>query len=146
MPGSLLLVEGPAGSGKSQLVASMLDAGEVDVLADLTALWVALRGVERLPSGRYPIRHDDDPTVRTGLAAQVRATVVRQALRADLRTAVTSGSPRTATRWARVAEEERAAFQVRTVDPGEDVARRHLAEDDGTLSDQCERAVDRWYR
>ena len=136
MPGALLLVEGPAGSGKSQLVASMLTAGEVDILADLTALWAAVRGIERLPDGRYPVRQDDDPAVRSGLAAYIRAAVVRQALRDDLRTVVTSGTPETATRWAR----------VQTIDPGEEVARQRLAEPDGTLSAQCARAIARWYR
>ena len=143
---SLLLIEGPAGSGKSQEVARMLAAGEADVVADLTALWAALRGVERDPeTGRYPIREDDDPAVRGGLAGYVRAAVVRQALRDDLAVVVTSGSPDMATKWAAVAEESGAAFAVRTVDPGEAVVRQRLAVD-GALDPQCEKAVRRWYR
>ena len=34
---TLTLIEGPAGSGKSQIVADMLAANELDVVADLTA-------------------------------------------------------------------------------------------------------------
>ena len=53
----LVLVEGPAGSGKiCQEVARMLAASEVDVQADMTQIWAATRGIEREPSGRYPIR------------------------------------------------------------------------------------------
>ena len=140
----LRLVEGPAGSGKSQHVAAMLANGEVDVVADLTALWAATRGIERAPDGRFPIRADDDPTIRTGLAAYVRAVVVREGLRSGLRVAVTSGTPDTATKWAAVAEESGAAFNVTTIDPGEAVVRERLAVG-GKLDPQCEEAVRRWY-
>ena len=142
---SLTLIEGPAGSGKSQMVAAMLEAGEVDIVADLTELWAALRGVKRGPDGRYPIRMDDDPAVATGLAAYLRATAVRQGLRSDLRVAVTSGSPDTAAHWSEVAREAGAAFSVQTIDPGEAVVRERLTVD-GILPDQCEGAISRWYR
>ena len=145
MPGSLLLVEGPAGSGKSQEVARMLAAGELDIVADLTGLWAGLRGMERGPDGRYPVRTDDDPVIRSGLATYLRAAAVRQGLREGLRVAVTAGTPDMAPRWAEVAEEGGAAFSVRTVDPGEAVVRERLAVD-GELSPQCERAASRWYR
>ena len=142
---SLLLIEGPAGSGKSQEVARILAANEADVVADLTAQWVALRAVERRPNGRYPVRFDDDPSVSTGLAAYMRAVVVRRGLQLGLNVVVTSGSPRTAPKWAAVAQEEKASFMLRTIDPGEAAVRARLAED-GELSDQCEAAIDRWYR
>ena len=140
----LTLVEGPAGSGKSQLVAEMLAAGEAEIQADLTSLWVATRGVRRGPDGRYPIRDADDPTIRTGLASYLRAAVVRQGLRSGLNVVVTSGTPSTATRWAQVAEELDEDFEVRTVDPGEEVVRDRLAVD-GELPEECERAISRWY-
>ena len=140
----LLLVEGPAGSGKSAIVARMLDAGELDVQADLSAQWAALRAVERDDDGKYPVRHDSDPAIRSGLAAYMRATVVRQGLRQGLRVAITSGTPSTATKWAAVAREEGALFSLRTVDPGIDIVRERLAVD-GVVSDQCEQAIGRWY-
>ena len=142
---SLTLVEGPAGSGKSQILAGMLAAGELDVVADLTALWAALRGIERGPDGRYPIRTAADPAIASGLAAYVRAAVVRQGLRDDLDVGVTTGTPSTATRWSEVAEESGARFAVRTIDPGEAVVRDRLAVD-GVLSDECAGAIGRWYR
>ena len=33
----LILIEGPAGGGKSELLREMLAAGEIDVAADITA-------------------------------------------------------------------------------------------------------------
>ena len=57
----LVLIQGPAGGAKSQVAAEMLEAGEVQVLADTTALWAALSGVQRGPDGKYPVRQDDDP-------------------------------------------------------------------------------------
>ena len=59
----LILIEGPAGGGKSQLAADLLAAGEITVLADLTALWAALSGAVRGADGRYPIRLADDPAL-----------------------------------------------------------------------------------
>lgn len=123
----------------------MLAAGDLDVVADLTALWAALRGMERDSDGRYPIREDGDPAVRSGLAAYLRAATVRQALREGLKVAITTGSPTMAPRWAAVAEESGATFSVRTIDPGEELVRDRLA-DHGVLSGQCEKAIDRWYR
>ena len=37
-------------------------------------------------------------------------------------------------------------FNVRTIDPGEDVVRARLADDDGNLSAECARAIGRWYQ
>ena len=139
----LVLIEGPAGSGKSQEAARMLAAGEAAILADLTALWAAMRGFERDADGKYPVRTEDDPALR--LSAFMRAAVVRQALREGLDTIVTSGTPSMATRWALVAQETGSAFEVRTIDPGQQVVRERLAVD-GVLSSDCEKAVSRWYR
>lgn len=143
--GSLTLVEGPAGSGKSQLVAAMLQDGEADIVSDLTQLWVALRGVRRGPDGRYPIREADDPTIRTGLAAYMRRTAVRQGARSGLRVVVTSGSPGEGLPLQAIADELGVTFEVRTVDPGEATVRARLAGADGELGEECERAVRRWY-
>ena len=141
----LTLIEGPAGAGKSQVAADMIAAGEAAVLADLTELWAAVRAMRRGPDGRYPVRDDDDPAIRSGLAAYLRAAAVRQALREGLDVVVTAGTPDMAARWAAVAEEAGAGFSVQTVDPGEAVVRERLAVD-GALDPQCEKAVARWYR
>ena len=139
----LTLVEGPAGGAKSQLTAEMLEAGEIDVLADVTALWVALSGVVRGPDGRYPVREDSDPALIVAL--YVQTVVVRRALSEGFDVAVTTSRPGMADRWQRIASEFAASFTVRTVDPGRDVVEARLSEADGTLSDPCREAVARWY-
>ena len=141
---SLTLIEGPAGSNKSALVRERIEAGESDVVADLTAIWAAVRGMERGANGKYPIRTDSDAAIRTGLAAYIRRTVVRQALRSDLRVIVTSGSRHEAEIYAGIAEELGAAFERVTIDPGENVVRERLSVD-GKLPQQCENAIQRWY-
>ncbi len=143
--GALTLVEGPAGSGKSQIVARLLEEGEADVQADLTAQWVALTGVRRGPDGRYPIRDANDPTIRTGMAPYMRRTAVRQGARSGLRVVVTSGTPGEADAYRAVADELGVPFNVRTVDPGEAVVRERLADADGVMGAECEAAVGRWY-
>lgn len=139
----LTLVQGPAGSGKSQVAAEMLEAGEVEVLSDVTSLWIALSGVTRGADGRYPVRSDQDPALIVAL--YVQAVAVRRALEAGAAVAVTTSRRGQAARWQEVAEAVGAAFNVRTVDPGEQVVRARLADADGVVSPECERAVGRWY-
>ncbi len=141
----LTLIEGPAGSAKSSIVAERIQAGESDVVADLTQIWAAIRAVERGSNGKYPVRLDTDPAITTGLAAYIRRVVVRQALRSNLNVVVTSGSRHEADIYARIAEELGAVFERVTIDPGEDVVRERLSVD-GKLSKQCENAIKRWYQ
>ena len=83
----LVLIQGPAGGAKSQVAAEMLEAGEVQVLADTTALWAALSGVQRGPDGKYPVRQDDDPAL--AVALYVQAVAVRRGLEAGTDVGVT---------------------------------------------------------
>ena len=140
----LYLLEGPAGGGKSQLARDMLDAGQVDLLADVTALWVALSAVTRDSSGRYPVRDNNDPALRAALYLQT--TVARYGLREGLKVAVTTSQSGQAARWRALADELDTAMSVMTVDPGEDVARARLADPQtGQLSGDCVFALSRWY-
>lgn len=140
----LTLIQGPAGGAKSQLVTELLAAGEIDIVSDVTRLWVALSGVTRNPDGRYPVRLDDDPALHT--ARYLQAVAVRRALEDSARVAVTTSRAGEVARWQRVAEDAGGVFTVRTVDPGEDVVRARLAEADGELSPECNKAVKRWYK
>ncbi len=142
----LLLLRGPAGAGKSQVAAGLLDHGKADVWADFTRLHVALSGVECGPDGRYPVRADDDPLVP--LAAYVKAVAVRTALARGFRVVTTTSSADEGEveRAREMATEAGAALDVRTVDPGEEVVRARLSDPaTGELSPQCERAMGRWY-
>ena len=139
----LTLVQGPAGGGKSQVVAEMVAAGEVSLVSDVTRLWVALGVYQRGPDGRYPVRQDQDPALATALYLQ--AVAVRRALETGADVAVTTSRAGQAQRWLEVAESAGQSFRVRTVDPGEAVVRARLAGPDGSVSQECERAIGRWY-
>ena len=162
---SLTLVEGPAAGGKSQVVADMLQSGEVQVAADVTALWVALSGATRGPDGRYPVRSDDDPALHAARVVQTAA--VASGLREGYDVAVTTSRPDQAGRWRGMAEDAGAPFRIRTVDPGMEnvVARLQIIGEPGVddteviieeadgrirsrgkLSGPCRKAVNRWYR
>lgn len=162
---SLTLVQGPAGGGKSAVIRDMVQAGEVQVAADVTALWAALGLVQRDPeTGRYPVRDEDDPALETAL--YVQAVAVRQALDAGRDVAVTTSRRGQESRWRAVAESIGAPFRARTVDPGEAEVARRLVEgygvdvgvtddagidpieslDDPRLTDECRKAMARWYR
>ena len=141
---SLHLVQGPAGGGKSAVTRDMLAAGEIQLLADVTALWAALTGAVRGPDGKYPVRLPDDPGLRAALYLQ--ATAAHHGLREGLDVAVTTSQRGQEARWGQVAAAESAPLHVRTVDPGEVVVRARLADAaTGVLSSACDLAVSRWY-
>ena len=144
MPGALTLLRGPGGGGKSALARRRLDDGDVDLQADYTALWAALRGVERGPDGRYPDRLDSDPAVP--LASYIKATVARDALRRGLRVLVTSSRRDDEAHWRDIAAAAGAEFVTETVDPGRDVIAARLADPEtGQLSAACASVLSRWY-
>ena len=140
----LILVQGPAGGGKSAAVRAALDAGEVRIVADTTLLWAAIRDRRRGSDGRYPERDSEADAADALLAAYVKRTVVRQALGRDLDTAVTTSVAGEEPTYAGIAHQFGAGFEVRTVDPGEEEVTRRLSRG-GRLSDQCRRAIGRWY-
>ncbi|MDE2661242.1 MAG: hypothetical protein OXI45_13640 [Acidobacteriota bacterium] len=141
----LVLIQGPAGGGKSAVARAMLDGGEVRILADNTRLWAAIRDVRRGPDGRFPERNSEADALDALLAAYVKRVVVRQALGRNLDTAVTTSVAGEAPTYAGIAAEFGSEFEVRTVDPGEAEVERRLSRR-GRLSGQCLRAIGRWYR
>ena len=86
----ITIIRGPAGGGKSQLLAERQRPG--DVLNDFTRIYVALAGVERGPDGRYPERADGDPLLP--LAAAIKTTAVREASARELSGYVTTSDGR----------------------------------------------------
>ena len=146
MPGKLTLYDGPAGSGKSQIVREAQAAGEIDIVADLTQLWAAMTGAERGPDGKYPIRLDTDPVINTGMATYIRNVVVRQGLDSGLSVAVTSGTPGKEVQFAEIAASANAPFTHYRIDPGEAVVRARLADAYGSLDPECDKAINRWYQ
>ena len=138
---SLTLVEGPVGSGKSEILRGLLSDGSADIVADLTPLWAAVKLLERDPSGNYPERTQGDPALLTAL--YLKTTTARRALSQGLRVAVSTSTPNQADKWAAIASEFEASFTVTTVDPGEAVVRERLG--GASISSECQGAVNRWY-
>ena len=121
----------------------MLAAGEIQLVADVTALWVALSGVVRGPDGRYPVRLADDPAL--SVSRYLQTVAVRFALQEGNDIAVTTSRRDQASRWRALADDAQTEFNVRTVDPGEDIVRARLSEADGNLSPECSTAIGRWF-
>ena len=139
----LTLLEGPAGSNKSAAARRMIQAGEADVVADVTPLWAALRGVERGPDGKFPVRADDDPALP--LARYLQAAAVREGLREGRNVVVTTSRRGQAPRWQAVAAETGDELTVRTLDVDRATIAARLAGPGGELSPACQAAMARWF-
>ena len=142
----LYLLEGPAGGGKSELLREMLAAGEIDVAADVTALWAATGGAERDPvTGKYPVRLETDPALAT--ARYLQTVTAGFALRQGYKVAVTTSQHDQTGKWMAVANRYNAPLRVQTVDPGLEIVTARLSDPvTGELSDECDSAIGRWYR
>ena len=149
------IIRGPAGAGKSQWFQENREPG--DLLIDVTALWVALLGLERDGNGRYPVRLASEPGLR--MALYLKSTAIRFAAENGISgwATTSSSSPVAVERLREIIVSAGAGAgagwccagavgRVVTVDPGESVARSRLADPDtGEVSDECNRAVRRWY-
>ena len=132
-------VVGPAGAGKSQVIAAERRPG--DVLIDFTALHAALTGAVRGEDGRFPVREDDDPSLP--LVAAVQAFALSEAVRRELNGFVTTASRENVERLER-ATGQRA--RVVDAEPGPILARLTETDDDGPyLNRQCVTAARRWW-
>lgn len=142
---ALTLLQGPGGSGKSQLARDLMDAGQSDLLADVTPLWAAIAAVERDPAtGKYPVRDESSPALAAAL--YVQATIVHHGLRENLNVVVTTSRPDQVARWQTIADQHGQGFFVQTVDPGREVVQARLADPvTGELSDPCLDVLKRWY-
>ena len=130
-------VIGPAGAGKSQVIDNLRRPGQV--LIDYTGLYSAIGGVQRDASGRYPVRVDGDPLI--GLVAALKDFAVEQAVGRELDGYVTSSSRDDVDRLQEITGQTAVI-----VDPGEDVTKARLADPvTGVLSDECAKALRRWY-
>lgn len=142
----LLLLQGPAGGGKSQFYEPLLADGTYDFVADYTAIWAALGNHKRQANGLYAVRSELEPIVRRGLVSYIQRTAVRQGLRQGLNGIVTTSRSGMESVYQEIANEFDTAFQVQTIDPGrETVVQRLSAQTGGVLSSECKAAINRWY-
>ena len=137
-----ILLSGPAGAAKSALARRLLaESSELAAIADFQSVYVALTGDARGPDGRYPLRND----TLLPLTEYVRRAIITGAVVRDISIIGTNsdGDPgRRETMLARLG----AGATERIVDPGRAVVSARLADPEtGTLSDECEAAINRWY-
>ena len=142
---SNVLVAGPAGSGKTQRLRELLaESPEPMVVADFTALFNAVRLVERLPDGTFPVRGPADD-VYLPIAEAMRLVAIDQARERGLRVA-TSSSDGDPDRRAALLERLGPDSVEEIVDPGPEIIRARLANPQtGELSPECGQAIGRWY-
>ena len=137
-----ILLSGPAGAGKSQVARDLLrESNEPMVLADFTAIAVALLGLERGRGGLYPAR----PDWILPLAEYVRLSVLTGARGREL-SVITTNSDGSPTRRAFLLSKLGPGAKELVVDPGFEAVSMRLADPvTGELSGECSRAIQRWY-
>ena len=140
-----LLISGPAGAGKSEEARRLLQAAAGPmVAADFQSLLAALVLLERMPNGRYPNRNPAQAAWLLPMAEAIRQTIITIATAREIDVVATNsdGSP------------ERRAFLLSRLgpgatetilDPGFDIITQRLSRPDGSISEQCVEARNRWY-
>lgn len=142
----LLLLQGPAGGGKSQVYRELINDGIYDFVADYTAIWAAIGNHVRQANGLYAVRQSTEPIVESGLVSYIQRATVRQGLRNGLDGIVTTSRRGMEQVYADIANETGTVMEVRTIDPGrETVTQRLAAQNGGSLLPECEAALNRWY-
>ena len=140
MPG--ILLSGPAGASKSAVARQIIedDPGLV-IQADFQQLHVAISGAVRGPDGRYPVR---DGRLNP-ITEYVRRAAITGALARDIKVILTNSDGAPARRRS-LLELLGPGATERIVDPGIDVVQARLSDPvSGELSDECGRAINRWY-
>ena len=139
-----VLISGPAGAGKTAEAKRLLEAStEPMVAADFQTLLAALTLLERQPDGRYPPRRESQASWLLPLTEYLRMAIIGAAQErgVDVVSTNSDGSPE---RRALLLSRLGSNATERIIDPGIDVVTQRLSVD-GTLSDQCRDAIQRYY-
>ena len=138
-----ILISGPAGGGKTREARLLLaERTEPMILIEFQVIYAGLLGIERLPSGRYPERLEED-SYALNVSEYVRRAAITAAMTQGVDAIVTNSDGAPARREFLLALLGSGA-EERVLDPGRDVVTERLAVD-GVLSEQCGAAIDRWY-
>ena len=139
-----LLISGPAGAGKSATAPDELaNQASPGVVVDFQAIYAALLGISREPSGRYPERLGRDSYIMP-LVEYTRRVAITAAVQRDLFTIATNSDGDPARRQELLTALGPGAQEL-VLDPGREVVMERLSVE-GQLSAQCGQAIDRWYR
>ena len=112
--------------------------------ADFQALLAAQLLLERQPDGRYPNRNPAQASWLLPMVEAIRQTVITIATDREIDVVATNSS----------GDPERRGFLLsrlgpgateRVIDPGINVVTDRLAGPDGVLSEDCGKAIIRWY-
>lgn len=138
------LLSGPAGGGKSQEARRLLEVAAVPtVLTDFQDLYAALLGLRRDPeTGRYPERLGRH-AFALATAEYLRRAAITAAREREIDVIVTNSDGDPGRRAQLLAAMGPGAVES-ILDPGRDEVIRRLSVE-GVLSDQCGRAIERWY-
>ena len=137
-----ILLSGPAGSGKSQLSRDILRSSNAPVIqADFQSVVVGLLGLERGADGKYPVR----PAWILGLAEAVRQSIIDLARAREINIVLTNSDGDPARRQFLLQKLGDGSTEQVITKP-EAVVRARLSDPiSGVLSDECEKAIRRWF-
>ena len=138
------LISGPAGAGKTAEARRLLEAStEPMVVADFQTILAALTLLERGPDGRYPPRRESQASWLLPLVEYTRMAVIGASLDRGVGVVTTNsdGSPE---RRALLLSRLGPGAVEQVIDPGLDIVEQRLSVQ-GTLSDQCRDAIQRWH-
>ena len=137
------LLSGPAGAGKTQHARRLLDTAAAPIVAlDFQSIYAALLLLERQPDGRYPERLARHEYVLP-LVEYVRRAAITGAALMEIDVALTNSDGSPLRRLELLNRLQPGAAEL-VIDPGLDVVTDRLSVD-GVLSDQCGKAISRWY-
>ena len=140
-----LLISGPAGAGKTEEARRLLaTSSEPMVAADFQTLLAALLLQERLPNGRYPQRLDSQASWLLPLTEYLRMATIGAAVGRGI-SVITTNSDGSPERRALLLSRLGPGAVERIIDPGLSVVTERLSNPDGSISEQCVEARDRWY-
>ena len=141
-----ILLTGPPMAGKTQEARRLLrEAAGPMIAADFQQLLVAVMLLERDPgTGRYPERLASQAAWLLPLVESLRQTLITFARDREIGI-VASNSDGSPARRAYLLSRLGVGASERILDPGFDVVTQRLSNPDGTISEQCVEARDRFY-
>ena len=139
-----ILLTGPPGAGKSQEARRLLASASVPtIMIEFQELYASCLGLRRNPeTGRYPPRRPQD-AFALPMAEYLRQAAISGAIAQEL-DIVLSNSDGDADRRAFLLGRLGPGAVETLLDPGIEVVMERLSVD-GTLSDQCRQAIQRFY-
>ena len=140
-----LLISGPAGAGKTQEARRLLLAATAPtVVADFQTILATLLLLERNPGGRYPERLASQAAWLLPLTEFTRQNIIEGAREMDV-DVITTNSDGAAARRGLLLSRLGPGSREAVIDPGIEIITQRLSRPDGTISEQCVEARDRWY-